>query len=708
MLDALPFDVVVSIIESSEFAVDVACVFTCTCTSLASIAATWFAKAQYAPNLFFVLPARLSPSSYCPLPFPISQLPSSSSCNAAREARRVRAQLHRRLRLLSSLTSVDIRGRDSVVQVDDHMIEMVQMSNVRTLEIAECDQLTDMRTLFNRTSSSSLTSLTLVECPKLAFDLDISAKWPSLTHLHVSGCSGMNDASPALKLSHLRRLVVHNCFNLTDLSVVVADAANVRNLTHIDASGSSIGSIDPLERCEALTHLNVSRCYKLTDAHVAALRRCPLLTHLDVSRCFDVTDVGIASVVSSCTRLEYLDVSYCMYVRNDSIGVALDKCPHLASLSMRNCKNVSVHHALDWPRRRWCSRAPRADHLWRALTHLDIEACAFEADMCAIANTCPHLRSLSIGNCYNLSERAIVLTLATLPSLARLDMRYCGEVTDASMAALVNCTRLSTMCLASCCHLTDSGVAALASHCPHLEHVEISGCPRVSDVGVVLLAEHCVRLRFVDMGFCSGVSDVGVVALARSCSRLRHVDMRFCTRVTDVGVRAVAHECTSLSYLNASGCPLVQNVGAATTHAASPLQLSYLNLNHCVDVVSVSVLLRRSPAVRFVYLRDCKHVTDFDVHTIAHSCPLLQKLDMFGCSAVTDLAPIVRRCIHLQLMYVPASARFRSVRALVASLGRGVGLYPEYTESDYGREISDYDYGQVHFMSPQSPSVELA
>ena len=634
MLSSLPSDIVVLLIESTDSPIDTACVLTRTCSSLALIGTRWLATVQHIPSLLLVLPPWLSSTS--------------------RDA-----HLRTRLRLLSSLTTVDICGCDCAAKVDERLLEMVHTSKVQTLRLTECEHLTDVCALLRRTSSS-LTSLSLVACPNLTFDFSTSC--PNLTHLDVSGCRGVSDVS-TFALPQIQSVVTRNCFNLTDLSVVIRrDIAP--NLTRVDASACPLVKVDVLEWCKSLTYLDVSRCHDLTDTHLAMLRHCPLMTHLDVSRCYQLTDVGIASVVERCTRLEHLDVSHCIYVTNSGVGAVLDQCPHLASLATNSCKNVSVHHALDWPRHRL-----GPDHVWRTLTHLNVDAIAFDADMYAIANVCPGLTSISLARCYNLSDRGIVLTLQTVPSLTHLDVTYCGEVTDASLVAMSYCPRLISVHFASCYRVTDSGVEALASHCRYLEHVQMGGCPRVGDRGVVALAEHCPRLQYLDAGFCSSVSDVGVVTLARKCVHLRHLDVQYCRFLTGVGIAAIVSKASALSYLNVYGCTLVKDVGVAHSESDLMSKLSFVNMNKCFDVVNVRVLLRASPMVRFLYLRDCKHVSDADVRTIAQCCPLLQKLDLYGCSAVTDLAPIVHQCIHLQMLYMPAKLRV-AVRELAESLGR--------------------------------------
>jgi hypothetical protein len=76
----------------------------------------------------------------------------------------------------------------------------------------------------------------------------------------------------------------------------------------------------------------------------------------------------------------------------------------------------------------------------------------------------------------------------------------------------------------------------------------LRGCTRVTDTGVVALAEHCPELTEINLGRCHDITDVAVAALARQCPRLRKVYLDGCS-VTDAALHSLAAGCIELTAL---------------------------------------------------------------------------------------------------------------------------------------------------------------
>ena len=76
----------------------------------------------------------------------------------------------------------------------------------------------------------------------------------------------------------------------------------------------------------------------------------------------------------------------------------------------------------------------------------------------------------------------------------------------------------------------------------------LRGCTRVTDTGVVALAEHCPELTEINLGRCHDITDVAVAALARQCPRLRKVYLDGCS-VTDAALHSIAAGCIELTAL---------------------------------------------------------------------------------------------------------------------------------------------------------------
>ena len=58
--------------------------------------------------------------------------------------------------------------------------------------------------------------------------------------------------------------------------------------------------------------------------------------------------------------------------------------------------------------------------------------------------------------------------------------------------------------------VTDSGIQALAAHCPGLEAINMSNCPQISDASLAAIALSCPNLHSIQLRMCKKVTDVGV------------------------------------------------------------------------------------------------------------------------------------------------------------------------------------------------------
>lgn len=84
----------------------------------------------------------------------------------------------------------------------------------------------------------------------------------------------------------------------------------------------------------------------------------------------------------------------------------------------------------------------------------------------------------------------VVQELCTIqPSLTRLDLTDCKEVTDA-------------------------GLWAIARHCPKLIHLVLSGCDRITNIGLRSLALRCSEIKSLNFNQCSLLDDISLTVLA--------------------------------------------------------------------------------------------------------------------------------------------------------------------------------------------------
>jgi hypothetical protein len=197
---------------------------------------------------------------------------------------------------------------------------------------------------------------------------------------------------------------------------------------------------------------------------------------------------------------------------------------------------------------------------------------------------------------------AALQALAAAPArrLAKLDLSFCGELTDGAVAA----------------------AAAL----PSLESLVLRKCGRVGDGGVAALAARGATLRALDLSY---------------------------TAVTSRGLRHLA-ALMALEDLALAGCPRAVTVLGLGSLAACPA-LSRLDVsdnkrldNGCMMALSFVAQLRR------LALRACPRVTDHGALALLR-LGRLRELDVDGCHGVSAMAlsalqrrlPLLRRLRHL-------------------------------------------------------------
>jgi hypothetical protein len=204
-----------------------------------------------------------------------------------------------------------------------------------------------------------------------------------------------------------------------------------------------------------------------------------------------------------------------------------------------------------------------------------------------------------------------------MPCLASLDTRQCrGAVTDTGLLAIAShCPDLTRLHVDGgghhvtdvdyCCweRVTDVGIVAIASNCRQLTWLDVAGGD-VTDDGLRTLAPLCVSLRYLNFSSCERVTDAGLEAIGTHCTRLEklHIE-RASAGVTDAGIRSVVIGCANLALLDVSGTRCVTD---ATLHTVA---------EHCRNLTELQV-------------RWNKTITIDGLNIVANRCTRLRRFDL--------------------------------------------------------------------------------
>eukprot|EP01079_Euglenida_sp_SAG-EU17-18_P003643 gene3643-4075_t len=270
-----------------------------------------------------------------------------------------------------------------------------------------------------------------------------------------------------------------------------------------------------------------------------------------------------------------------------------------------------------------------------------------------------------------------ILEAAVPPQLVALDARWCSHpsIRTVKWVALVSrCPRLLSLHLPSDQQdpggdgkpspITDTVIATVADTCPSLQRLGLASCLQVSAVGLRAIAA-CPGLQYLNLDQCTGIdfSDQGLDALdllVASCTQLEHLilsgnniddrtlgaiaalgtslhhlnaglrylDLKCCDGITDLGLRALATFCPGLQHLLLrSGGITAQGLRelASWCHELQHLDLGYCNFPNTGDATAVTELCLRSAAslstLKLTYL---KRIDDQCITSITYQCPSLQ------------------------------------------------------------------------------------
>lgn len=146
------------------------------------------------------------------------------------------------------------------------------------------------------------------------------------------------------------------------------------------------------------------------------------------------------------------------------------------------------------------------------------------------------------------------------PNLKKLDLNSAKESrTDVSSAGIQNlvslCPHLQTIYLRRCLNLTDDAVISMSQHCKQLRLLNIGGCHLITDKSLHALGQNSQFLKSVNFSKTKVTTD-GVISLVMgNCAKtLKEIHMDGCNEITDEAVEAALQFCPNLSILLFHGC----------------------------------------------------------------------------------------------------------------------------------------------------------
>lgn len=216
------------------------------------------------------------------------------------------------------------------------------------------------------------------------------------------------------------------------------------------------------------------------------------------------------------------------------------------------------------------------------------------------------LESLSLTNCYELSDSDLTILAIYGSKLRSLYLSFCPRVTDISLNSVASGCRLLSIISLSNCSITDSGLETLTKSCKSLVEVNLAWCLSITDHGIWSLVQNCRQLKALKISWCNKIVGVGF----QGCS-------------------------SALAYLQVDCCA-IDPVGISKILSGGGLEyLSLCNLNKCTRGHGLGAIGSGVAAnLKILDLRMCTSVTDDAIISISKGCPLLQEWNLSFCDEI--------------------------------------------------------------------------
>jgi hypothetical protein len=275
-----------------------------------------------------------------------------------------------------------------------------------------------------------------------------------------------------------------------------------------------------------------------------------------------------------------------------------------------------------------------------------------DAGLRSLGAACNSLKSINIGNLKFVSDVGISNISSGCPLLR--------ELTCSGLYLLADprCTPVASKSSARKAALgkdteepwkTAIGVAALSKKCPALERLNLSGCFRLNIVLKKYLSKGLRNLKNLNLSGCNQVESASLIAVAEGCHLLEEIVLSDCGPSVNAQVmQAFSKSCPLLSVIELCRC---ENIRAAAIKAIAECEkLTKLDLTGCTFLTDLALLpicdLTKVPNLNALLLLHIPSLTDTCLAWISTGCEKLQILCLKGtsmtynsCKAVRDSFP---------------------------------------------------------------------
>ena len=250
-----------------------------------------------------------------------------------------------------------------------------------------------------------------------------------------------------------------------------------------------------------------------------------------------------------------------------------------------------------------------------------------------------NLIHLKVNHMKSIKDDVMTLFARNNLLLQSLHAVQCVHLTDLSLKAIEEyCTTLLALHMGHCKLLTDKGVISAIQSLPHLLHVHFQGCPKIGKASLTAMGQHCPHIQVIQLNGSGAIDDQSLYVVAKHSKELQILDISSSNpfggnrHVTDAALSEVLQNCLLLTTLKIKG---FQGLTPHLLKAFAGTHLDELDVGGCRSLTRCPELIAPSLAslsLHTISFWSCIAITDDVVLELKEYCPLLQHMDLDGCS----------------------------------------------------------------------------
>lgn len=375
---------------------------------------------------------------------------------------------------------------------------------------------------------------------------------PNLSRLSFEGSKAVrSDALSLIRATKLKVLEFMSCDKMSkDFIKTLVGRLTSSSLEQLHIRNCSISDsrFARLLNCGAnLQSIVISACPELGNVTLINIANvCKNLLRLDLSMLYTITDEAIVSITTNCTALQELNLVSLPYLSDISLRSILQDCHNLVKLRCCHCPGFYGEGLL----------TPAA-HTTSLLEVAVFDHCEGLQRVFNICEVCPLLRELRLDGCYEIKYGMFTHTFSfgrQLEAFTVSSWHLYGH--DLDSIAPGNLPHLRSLDLSHCKELTDEGMLNITRICPNLRRCILRGCESLSNAIASSLVLDCAHLQCLDVRQCPMVTEHGLLSITAGCSGLRHLALSANRSISCFTICALAMQPLQLTHIALEAFPV--------------------------------------------------------------------------------------------------------------------------------------------------------